>query len=75
MKFILPFLLMLTGALASQNSNDAKKTTVAVLPLDAIALATQDGAKITLIMTDSSVTREESAPNIFADKAAIASFA
>jgi len=56
-------------------SLDSKKLAVAVMPLDAVALAARGGTKVTIKVTDSSATREESAPNLFADKAAIDAFA
>ncbi len=54
---------------------DSKKTVVAVLPLDAVALTSRQGVNVTVIVTDSSVTRDESAPALFDNQEAITAFA
>lgn len=77
MKWIAPAMLLLLHAnLFGQNgSASSGKTVVAVLPLDAVALASQGGVKVTTTTTDSSATRTEAAANPFDDRAAIEAFA
>lgn len=69
-------LAMTSPAWSQSGSNESGgKTVVAVLPLDAVALASSEGVKITITSTDSSVTSATAAPNPFADRAAIEAFA
>ncbi len=54
---------------------DTKKTVVAVLPLDAVALTSRQGIKVTVLATDSTMTRTVAAPGLFEDQSSIAAFA
>lgn len=75
--FVIWTVLAMNSAAWPQNGSTESggKTVVAVLPLDAVALVSKEGAPITTPATDSGAVRAAAAPNPFADRAAIEAFA